>query len=196
MKKIIKNNLFGFILGIVLTMGIGVAASTIFASSIKYEPEWKKSNGDNITNVSEAIDVLYEKSNLKVNGIGENIVVSNYTGTRDLISTKLKLKEGTYLCNSTYSNATTESSTSFFGNSTQTNIVSDCDNYIEINNFHKCQSADATNRDIIETICMLGKTFICKINNEKEINFSYGITGIRNDLPVGFEASCTMINIE
>ena len=49
MKKIIKNNLLGFILGIVLTSGIAVCASEIFASSIKYKD----------TNVESAIDELY-----------------------------------------------------------------------------------------------------------------------------------------
>ena len=193
MKKVFKSRIFAFVLGSLIFGSIGVvSAYTIFANDIGYTP---KDTTWEVDNVKDAIDDLYTKSKNKVSEIGENIVVSNYTGTRDIISTKLKLKEGTYLCNSTYSNATTESSTSFFGNSSQMNIVSDCDNYIEINNFHKCQSADAATRDIIEDICMVGNTFICKINNEKEINFSYGYTGIRNDSPVGFEANCVELNM-
>ena len=54
--------IFTFILGSLIFCGVGVAASELLASSIKYEPEWKKSNGDNITNVSEAIDELYNKA--------------------------------------------------------------------------------------------------------------------------------------
>ena len=58
-----KKYIIGFILGAIIFGSIGVAASEIFASSIRYEPSWKKSNGDSITNVAEAIDELFYKSN-------------------------------------------------------------------------------------------------------------------------------------
>ena len=68
MKKIFKNPIFTFILGAVLFSGItAVSAYTILANDIGYTPKdstWKKSNGEDITNVGEAIDGLYEKTSL------------------------------------------------------------------------------------------------------------------------------------
>lgn len=67
MKKFIKNNIVGFILGTIIFGGIvGVSAYSIFANDIVYTPSdstWKKSNGEDITNVKDAIDELYTKAN-------------------------------------------------------------------------------------------------------------------------------------
>lgn len=66
MKKIIKNNIFGFILGAIIFGSIvGVSAYTIYANNIGYTPSdttWKKANGEDITNVEEAINELYASS--------------------------------------------------------------------------------------------------------------------------------------
>ena len=71
MKKIIKNPIFTFILGALIFGGIvGVSAYTIFANDIGYTPKdstWKKSNGEDITNVKDAIDELYSKANTSKN---------------------------------------------------------------------------------------------------------------------------------
>ena len=67
MKKIFrKSNIFAFILGAIIFGGIGVvsAAYTIYANNIEFTPSnssWKKANGDNITNVKDAIDDMYDK---------------------------------------------------------------------------------------------------------------------------------------
>ena len=78
MKKIIKNPIFTFVLCALIFGGIvGVSAYTIFANDIGYTPKditWKKSNGEDITNVKDAIDELYNKSsdyNLKLSGLEE-----------------------------------------------------------------------------------------------------------------------------
>ena len=67
MKRIIKSRIFAFVLGALIFSGItGVAAYTIFADNIGYTPSdstWKKSNGEDITNVKDAIDELYIKAN-------------------------------------------------------------------------------------------------------------------------------------
>ena len=67
MKRIIKSRVFAFILGAVIFGGIvGVSAYSIFANDIGYTPSdstWKKSNGEDITNVKDAIDELYSKAN-------------------------------------------------------------------------------------------------------------------------------------
>ena len=67
MKKFIKNNIIGFILGAVIFSSITVAAYSVLANDIRYTPKdstWKKSNGEDITNVSEAIDELYNKAKI------------------------------------------------------------------------------------------------------------------------------------
>ena len=67
MKKIFKSRIFIFILGAILFGGIGVvSAYSILASDIGFTPKdstWKKSNGEDITNVKDAIDELYNKAN-------------------------------------------------------------------------------------------------------------------------------------
>ena len=64
MKKIIKNPIFTFVLGIVLTSGIVVTASQIFAKDIYFEPQEGWTLEENT--VEAAIDDLYSKSNEKI----------------------------------------------------------------------------------------------------------------------------------
>ena len=67
MNKVFKSRIFAFVLGAILFGSIGVvSAYTIFANDIGYTPKdstWKKSNGEDITNVKDAIDELYSKAN-------------------------------------------------------------------------------------------------------------------------------------
>ena len=63
MKKIIRNPIFTFILGALIFSGATVLAYDIFANQIGYEPEWKASDGSDITNVGQAIDELYNIAN-------------------------------------------------------------------------------------------------------------------------------------
>ena len=74
--RIIKNPIFMFTLGAIIFGSIGVyAAKEIFASNVSYEPSdttWKKANGEDITNVSDAIDELYNKAKSKPNIINLN----------------------------------------------------------------------------------------------------------------------------
>ena len=64
MQKLIKNPLFTFILGVVISIGItSVFAYSLLAPDIGYTPldtTWKKTDGSNIENVQEAIDDLRE----------------------------------------------------------------------------------------------------------------------------------------
>ena len=66
MKKILRSRIFAFILGAIIFGSIGVMASQFNAKQIMYNPSdntWKKSNGEDINNVKEAIDELYTKRN-------------------------------------------------------------------------------------------------------------------------------------
>ena len=83
MKKIFrKSNIFSFLLGAIIFGGIGVvSAYTIFANDIGYTPKdstWKKANGEDITNVKDAIDELYSKT---TTGIQFDYL---YSGVEDL----------------------------------------------------------------------------------------------------------------
>ena len=67
MKKVIKNPLFTFILGILICGTTGVLASTLMASNISYTPKdstWK------VNNVEDAIDDLYKSGKG-----GKNIII-------------------------------------------------------------------------------------------------------------------------
>ena len=62
MKKIFKNPIITFLLGIIVSTSIGVSAYSLFANNIYFRPtdtSWKKSDGTNIENVSDAINELY-----------------------------------------------------------------------------------------------------------------------------------------
>ncbi len=67
MKNILRSRIFTFVVGAIIFSGItGVAAYNMLAKNINYTPHdttWKKSNGDNITNVEEALDELYTATN-------------------------------------------------------------------------------------------------------------------------------------
>lgn len=58
-----KSNVISFLLGAIIFGSVGVvSAYSLLAKDIGYNPKdnaWKKANGDNITNVKEAIDELY-----------------------------------------------------------------------------------------------------------------------------------------
>lgn len=66
-KKLKKRNIFALILCVIIFGGIGVVqAYKLLANDIGYTPSdstWKKSNGEDITNVKDAIDELYSKVN-------------------------------------------------------------------------------------------------------------------------------------
>lgn len=96
MKKIFsKSNILSFILGaLIFGCVAGVSAYVIYAGDIQYTPSdstWKKSNGENITNVEEAIDALYNisaSSNLEyidnVFTYDGNRAKINYTATQKI----------------------------------------------------------------------------------------------------------------
>ena len=71
-----KKGIVGFILGALVFSCISVSAYTLLANNIGYTPKdntWKKSNGENITNVKDAIDELYTNSNFKITS--DNLII-------------------------------------------------------------------------------------------------------------------------
>lgn len=75
MKKIIKNNIFGFILGIIFASSAGVIAYSISANNVSYNPN----NTDfTATNVQEALDELYSNNNkLEISNITTKVLYNN-----------------------------------------------------------------------------------------------------------------------
>ena len=67
--KSMKNNYIILVILVIIIGSIGVvSAYTMLAGDISYTPDdptWKKANGEDIANVQEAIDELYNKSNEK-----------------------------------------------------------------------------------------------------------------------------------
>ena len=94
MKKIIKNNILGFILGIIFCGGIVYAASLYNANDVAYEPtdeNWE------VTNVSEALDSLYVSYNqslldkLSYTVIAKNNATSAATSSASSVSTSITI---------------------------------------------------------------------------------------------------------
>ena len=67
MKKLIKNPILTFILGVTLSIGItSVLAYAFSATDVGFNPTdnaWKQNDGSDITNVNEALDDLHLKIN-------------------------------------------------------------------------------------------------------------------------------------
>lgn len=67
MKKLFNSSIFTFILGALLFSFIGiVSAYSISSNNVDFNPSWTKDNGESITNIDEAIEELYKKSNNEI----------------------------------------------------------------------------------------------------------------------------------
>lgn len=90
MKKIIKNNIFGFIVGILLCSGIVYGASLYKSEDVSYTKE-----GWEVDNVSEALDSLYENkgsNSVVINGVLQNGV--NLTGSPSISTQNVTIPSG------------------------------------------------------------------------------------------------------
>ena len=67
MKRLLKSRIFAFLLGALIFSGLtAVSAYSLFANQVGFTPTdttWKKENGDNITNIEEALNELYSLGN-------------------------------------------------------------------------------------------------------------------------------------
>ena len=80
MKKIIKNPLLTFILGLIIS-GTVVYAYVFYAQDISYDNSYSHlvdENDNNVTNVQDALDILYDKAfsnrpvSYRINAYGHN----------------------------------------------------------------------------------------------------------------------------
>ena len=84
MKKFIKNNIFGFLIGIILCSGVVYGTSSYESNNIKYSPT---DSSWNVNNVNEAINSLYsmktELDNIK--GIGDATAANILKGKKAVV---------------------------------------------------------------------------------------------------------------
>lgn len=112
MKKFGNKKMYGFIfgmlIGILITSGVGVVAITLGADSITYTPtntDFKNSDGTVVDHTDEALDVLYEMAKNSLNSSG----ALGVHAVRD--SASKSLPAGKYACvlsvytNGDYSNS-------------------------------------------------------------------------------------------
>ena len=177
MKKIIKNPIFTFILGALIFGGIaGVSAYTLFANDIRYTPKdstWKKSNGENITNVGDAIDELYTKANEETGTISFNNMTStlvyrksSYSGKNTVITISNVSDYKYYFVTDVYNGGacTTES-----GCNNTLALTFDNANYVDLGLSYRLDSIRSASRSF----------FLMPITNEDiQITVSGGIDGI------------------
>ena len=99
-KKVIKNNIFGFVFGVIITLIISVyAASTLSSSSVYYD---NSKSGGSSTTVSGALDELYNLS-----GKRKNIITAyTYNQTAGASNYCIRGDESTCVETTCYENAT------------------------------------------------------------------------------------------
>jgi len=81
--QFIKNNIIGFILGIVLAGSVGVYAYNFAASDVTYD---NTQSGSQYTDLNDVIDDLYNKADTGI-FVGEDIIVANWLNEKYTIST-------------------------------------------------------------------------------------------------------------
>ena len=192
MKRIIKNPIFTFILGIILTSSITVVAYTTLAKDIEYT---SKDTTWEVDNVKDALDDLYTKSNSKVFSIGETYRRSLYADNRGDKTANLELEAGNYICSANYGNASVSGQVSVLKQSGQFINISNCDNYNELSNYQNYQTAKEVYNNLIFSDVLVGKTFYCSVTSKKSININILANDPSNYFPVGLEVSCTKLNM-
>ena len=177
MKKVFKSRMFSFILGAVIFGFVGaVSAYSLFANNVGFTPSdatWKKTNGDDITNVEDAINELYIDAN---KDIFEKIDLTTesdiFYALRDVNERKvsLNLQKGKYLVlfvvgmaantNGTVTNGITHSQTIPFSaeNATCTDVIND-----------RVRVKYTTNNLLGETGTNMKK---CTVENSGKVEFS------------------------
>lgn len=187
MKKIIKNNILGFIIGAVLFSGITVYATKYLAGDITYKD----------TNVEEALNDLYENSK-NIDGT-EKYHNSAYSDVRYATnSVTLAVPKGKFICNFSYVSSSAHQTQSKHEStiSTHSYEIEGCNEKNIINNSIKSQFAQTIFQGTYYNGFILGNVnFICETNDESTIKASFNIDGINsnNFISTGREITCNKI---
>ena len=186
MKKIFKNPIFMFILGSIIFCGIGVFASEILSSSVKYKGK----------TVEDSLDELYELSGVT---FPESETFSNYiiNGTRETnnIISLNSLDSGEYICSSYYAASSYETS-SDRGNSTSVAYeITGCNIKNEYNvNGHWNAAYDYVTSGVYTSVMSRDNSFYCKITNDNtNISVNYKPSSRTDKCSVSLYLSCTKI---
>ena len=172
MKKFIKNNIIGFILGAIIFSSITVAAYSVLANDIGYTPKdstWKKANGEDITNVKDAIDELYSKTGtISFNNMTSTQVYrkASFSGKNTVITISNVSDYKYYFVTDVYNggSCTTES-----GCNNTLALTFDNANYVDLGLSYRLGSVRSASRSF----------FLMPITNEDiQITVSGGIDGI------------------
>ena len=184
MKKLYIT--IGIIIGLLLS-GTIVYATNYLAKDVIY----------NDTTVENALNDLYEEQNKKMESLGETYSKKYYSGTKNSTNeVSLELEKGIYVCSAIYGNTGYWSTLNVFEESAQTMTISNCDAYNELYNYQNFQSGTAKFSNTILVEVLVGKNFVCKVNDKKSINVSMASGEKNTGLPLGMEFACTKLNME
>lgn len=196
MKKIIKNNLLGFIVGAVIFSGITVLATQYLASDISFTPKdttWKKSNGENITNVKEAIDELYTKSNNSI--ISTNYFNTNYyQGRIASMNASNNLNKGKYLCSAIFSLSSTGSAGQYYTEDDSDLTISGCNKLDEKKEYLGNIASNQKDGNLYHLNQIRYNSFTCDINEDNVTVTATYSTNSAAITPAQILLNCTLIN--
>ena len=121
MKKFIKNNIIGFILGAVIFSTATAFAYNLFAPDVGFTPiddTWKKNDGSSIDNVKDALDDLYHKANgINFDNLVTEEIYTNHTSGATYTYTITNVSEYKYffLINITWRSGSSDYTSSLNG---------------------------------------------------------------------------------
>ena len=195
MKRVIKNNLLGFILGAIIFGSIGVYASSYIAKDISFTPKdsaWKKSNGEDITTVKDALDDLYEnRSNIE---LFTNLVSFSSSSNGNQLVSLENLNKGNYVCNHLLSSSWVSGTANYTSNNTLAveYEINGCDNLDIIKQDAKAQGAKTNVGDIYSVISNRFTYFNCRLDENGSISVKTKHTG-SDTVPDSSSLSCYKI---
>ena len=195
MKKIITSRIFAFVLGALIFGGGTVLAYNIFANQIGYSPNWKASNGSDITNVEQALDELYQNT-IRISNFQtfNNSSFSSTRNTSNIVSLS-NLNKGDYLCTSYYAASSYEESSTRGDISSVAYTINGCSTQTVYNNHgHWNAAKTAVTGSIYTSVMSRGANFYCKIDNDNTtVSVTYSPSSTSNECSVSMQISCTKL---
>ena len=187
MKRIFKTNVFLFILCFVLLGSIGVFASQVLATGIKYKD----------TTVENAMNDLYSIANLD---LSDSETFSNYvTNSKREINNIVSLSNlnvGEYICSSYYAASSYEDSST--RGSITTYVTYEIDGCSAINEYdvngHWNAAKSAVSSGVYTSTVTKDVRFYCKIENDNDsISINYHPKSRTDECSVSLYLTCTKI---
>ena len=186
MKRVIKNNIFGFIVGAVIFGCLGViAANAINARDILYRD----------TNVESAIDNLYQQEAI----VDSNYIYSNYVGVSSSSTTNgtnLSLSKGKYVCSfalqAAWINYSSASSFAEGDSSNISSLISGCTTLTPLKYYSGSQGANDKSASIYAHISSTYGNFVCEVASDTQITLAKA-GDASSAIPLTYGISCNKI---